>query len=878
MTEELLQTVETRLGRYVYYKLGATNLATLSREKVISAKVPSKFTLKKPDGLIVVPYSGVVKAFIEYKTPQQLRTQGQIDSAISQELDAARCLCKVLVVTDGQTSYWINTLTGNQIKDERQGTFSPFNAYRILKGEVDREELIEFEDLLDRLDQSLTDSNDTVTSPALLDPSQLAKTMWQKIWINTGKEPEKCLYNVVELLVFKFLSDLGVLRDRNSFDFVYGIHKESSATADRDALDYYATQSRREIHGLFPTGDDGTTIINGTIFVNEIGNANPSQARLFGEVLDDLKNYADTHGSFRYIQREFKTRLYESFLRQGAGIRLLGQYFTPRNVVRAMVEMSPADRLPIGSRICDPFCGVGGFILEAIANTPHIYREFEPSNGQVKPGITLVGYDKGTDEKEDERTIILAKANMLIYFSELLSKYNSAEHLRAFAGDAFNKVFHLIRSNLGTFAEVRDEPYDLILTNPPYVTSGSSSLRRAITEEGLSGYYTAGGRGTEALAIEWVIRNLKPGGTAMLIVPDGLMNQPAILSYTKRECFVRGIISLPIRTFYSTPKKTYILILERKHRTEDEQTDPVFTYLVSEIGETRDAKRWELEENDLTGATALYNQLKGSPTYFSSPPGAMRCKVVSNGEFRQKPHWLIDRWWSQEERRDLGNVNEQSVVSDDELQEAVQGLKETLALVEDSEASDVEQYAFREIGLNSVAFELYVGRRRLKKNMVDEGIPVYSANPTEVFGFIPVQDLGVEFGRPALLWGIDGTFDWGYVPEGQPFVATDHCGVLYVAGENILPRYLYHELRATKDSYGFDRTYRANLENMQASVKVRIPTKTDGSFDLDAQQQIVAKYDRIQSMQSQLIQQLEALSGMKYEWQYFTDEMAQLEE
>ena len=489
-----------------------------------------------------------------------------------------------------------------------------------------------------------------------------------------------------------------------------------------------------------------------------------------------------------------------------------------------------------------------------------------------------MGYDKGTDEKEDERTIILAKANMLIYFSELLSKYNSAEHLRAFAGDAFNKVFHLLRSNLGTFAEVRDEPYDLILTNPPYVTSGSSSLRRAITEEGLSGYYTAGGRGTEALAIEWVIRNLKPGGTAMLIVPDGLMNQPAILSYTKRECFVRGIISLPIRTFYSTPKKTYILILERKRRTEDEQTDPVFTYLVSEIGETRDAKRWELEENDLTGATALYNQFKGSPTYFSSPPGTMRCKVVSNGEFRKKPHWLIDRWWSQEERRDLGNVNEQSVVSDDELQEAVQGLKETLALVESSEASDVEQYAFREIGLNSVAFELYVGRRRLKKNMVDEGIPVYSANPTEVFGFIPVRDLGMEFDRPALLWGIDGTFDWGYVPEGQPFVATDHCGVLYVAGENILPRYLYHELRATKDSYGFDRTYRANLENMQASVKVRIPTKTDGSFDLDAQQQIVAKYDRIQTMQIQLIQQLEALSGMKYEWQYFTDELAQLEE
>ena len=433
---------------------------------------------KRPDGLIVVPYSGAVKAYIEYKTPSELQTDSQISDAIDQELEPARYLCKVLIVTDGQKSFWINALTRNEIIDERQGAFSPFNAYKILKGEVDEEELIELEDLLDRLDQCLTEENDRLTLPALIDPSQLARTIWQKIWINTGREPEKCLYNVVEVFVFKFLSDLGVLKDRSSFDFVYGIHKESIATADRDALDYYATLCRREIHDIFPSGPDGTTIINGTIFVNELGQPVLQQSRLFGEVLDDLKDYANTHGSFRYIQREFKTRLYESFLRQGAGIRLLGQYFTPRSVVRAMVEMSPADQLSPGSRICDPFCGVGGFLLEAIVNTPHIYREFEPVDGKVSPQITLVGYDKGTDEKEDERTIILAKANMLIYFSELLTKHNTPEQLREFSTSAFNKVFNLLRSNLGTFARVNDEPYDLILTNPPYVTSGSSSLEK----------------------------------------------------------------------------------------------------------------------------------------------------------------------------------------------------------------------------------------------------------------------------------------------------------------------------------------------------------------------------------------------------------------
>ncbi|MFX6007110.1 hypothetical protein ABTF07_21270, partial [Acinetobacter baumannii] len=54
----------------------------------------------------------------------------------------------------------------------------------------------------------------------IVDPSGLTKTVWQKIWINTGKEPEKCLYNVVEIFLFKFLSDNGVLVGNNSFQRV----------------------------------------------------------------------------------------------------------------------------------------------------------------------------------------------------------------------------------------------------------------------------------------------------------------------------------------------------------------------------------------------------------------------------------------------------------------------------------------------------------------------------------------------------------------------------------------------------------------------------------------------------------------------------------
>ena len=226
-----------------------------------------------------------------------------------------------------------------------------FDAKPIEKGELSTEDVTDLEFLIDGINHSLTADNNRISSPKVLDPSLLAKTIWQKIWVNTGKEPEKCLYNVVELLVFKFLSDVGVLQPHNNFTSAFRLVHSATPT---EALKHYANTCRREIQELFPKGPDGTTIINGTIFVNEHGEPNVPQARLFGEILKDLHDYDKRFGSFKYIKREFKTRLYESFLRQSAGIRFLGQYFTPRNVVQAMVKMSNAQHLRKGARICDP--------------------------------------------------------------------------------------------------------------------------------------------------------------------------------------------------------------------------------------------------------------------------------------------------------------------------------------------------------------------------------------------------------------------------------------------------------------------------------------------------------------------------------------------
>lgn len=437
---------------------------------------------------------------------------------------------------------------------------------------------------------------------------------------------------------------------------------------------HYASICRKAIERLFPKGIDGTTIINGTIFVNEKGEPNIAQSSLFAEVVRHLQTYDANYGSFRYIDKEFKTRLYESFLRQSAGVKFLGQYFTPRNVVRAALAVSDAPSLGKGSRICDPFCGVGGFLLELLSNNGHLLREFEPMNGIVSPGVTLVGYDKGTDEKDDERTIILAKANMLIYFSDLLLKYHTSAYLMQFANNAFNAVFRLIRTGMGTFGKLDDEPYDLIVTNPPYVTSGSSSIKQLLEDSGLASQYTVNGRGLEALAIEWIIRNLKPGGQAIVVVPDGLMNQASVLQHIKQTCTVQGIISLPVRTFYSTAKKTFILVIRKKHDPQNVQDTPVFTYLISEIGETRDAQRFQPYENHLPDMVIQFNQFKGSPGgYTTADP---RCKVIPYGDFSALPHWMVDRFWTQEEKVALGIAEEASEATEEEFLEKVREISE----------------------------------------------------------------------------------------------------------------------------------------------------------------------------------------------------------
>jgi len=192
-----------------------------------------------------------------------------------------------------------------------------------------------------------------------------------------------------------------------------------------------------------------------------------------------------------------------------------------------------------------------------------------------------------------------------------------------------------------------------------------------IRDRRLSDFYKVNAIGVEGLFLEWIIRSLKPSRKAFIVIPDGILNRlhdNKLRRFIKNECIIDGIISLPSNAFYTTPKKTYILAITKKdgwseaERESDKQKVPVFTYLVSEIGETLDIKRFSTpDKNDLIEMVSLFNQFKGAKTAFKTT--SLRCKIQPIDKFNPDEHWSVDRWWTKDEKIELRIEEEEIIMS-----------------------------------------------------------------------------------------------------------------------------------------------------------------------------------------------------------------------
>ena len=819
---------------YQGFILGASTLTQLAAAKIIPERNYGASKNFKPDGLVVdfrdlsAPQ---VKLVIEHKAPGELATEERrrkvFDKAVTAYCKPLRC--PLVAITDSRDTWWaVGRPPG------WSWTFLKREDGFLYEGSAAMGTATACETLARRLaqiEEQLDYATGVLNAPVVVNPTELADRVWQSVWLASGARPEECLATFVEVLIFKFLSDLGVLTVSNAgvpVDF-----ETVRAKPAGTALKYYHSNVRPTIKRLLPPSEeDGTSVINGTVF----DPFNEDHGRLFLAILNDFH----TFGSLKHIDPSFKSRVFERFLRNSIPQKNLGQYFTPRNVVKAMVEMSGVEHLTPGAVLADPACGVGGFVLE-----PLVHKRSADFRGNA--ALAYRGYDRAV------QTIILAKANMLIHLSDMIE--NDPKGAIATLAPALNATFHATSNRItGALATVPDYEFDLVMTNPPYVVAGTTQQKEMLAADPkLKNYYSTASMGVEGLFMQLILNGLKPSARALVIVPDGMLFRHGDADLRKRileMCTLEAIISLPKNTFYTTSKKTYILVMRRRPDGEPStQSSPVFTYLIGSVGETLDAKRFVIDDNDLPGMASQFRLFQGNPDLFSSID--KRCKIHPIERFDPKADWVVDRWWTEEELRGLGHADEVIAASPEVMAERLTDLMHSIEAAREEllSAPRAVVASMKDVCLgNEKLFELSIGKRVLKKEMhgVTEGpVPLYSANVLVPFGMREGTRLDADsFDVPSVLWSIDNTiFTLTFKTAHEVFDITDHCGRCRALDPNLDAEYVAAAIQLAR-AKAFSREFRPSLQRMK-DITFAVPVTAEGEFDLVKQRVLASRYSAV---------------------------------
>jgi len=197
-----------------------------------------------------------------------------------------------------------------------------------------------------------------------------------------------------------------------------------------------------------------------------------------------------------------------------------GQFFTPREVIRAMVHA--IDPRP-GETVYDPCCGTGGFLAVAYE---HIARKL----GQ-KPASTdldTLKHDTFFGREKENLVFPIALANLVLH---------GIDQPNLWHGNTLTK-----RATYGALFENAPPTFQVILTNPPFGgKEGTDAQKNFDFETGA----------TQALFVQRILSDLAPEGRCGIVLDDGLLfraNETAFVE-TKRklvdECDLWAIVSLP---------------------------------------------------------------------------------------------------------------------------------------------------------------------------------------------------------------------------------------------------------------------------------------------------------------------------------------------
>ena len=231
-----------------------------------------------------------------------------------------------------------------------------------------------------------------------------------------------------------------------------------------------------------------------------------------------------------------------------------GQFFTPRSLVRAMVEVvAPAP----AESVLDPACGTGGFLFES--------RVYQASDGE--PSGAVVGVDKDHDLFRISSALLqLATRGRATVFN-----FNSLD------GQHWETVKKKARVDL----------FDVVLTNPPFGARIGIRDSRVLAEFALGHQWIHDeekdewipsrallpAQDPQILFLELCVRKLKPNGRLGIVLPEGLFGNKGdayIWQWLKSQGRVLALLDCPRTTFQpGTDTKTNVLFFRRYAENEN---------------------------------------------------------------------------------------------------------------------------------------------------------------------------------------------------------------------------------------------------------------------------------------------------------------------
>ena len=293
--------------------------------------------------------------------------------------------------------------------------------------------------------------------------------------------------------------------------------------------------------------------------------------------LEHLDLYAtdeDVHG-----------RMFEIFLAATIRGKELGQYFTPRDIVRLMVGLADLKVAKNSTDIVlDPCCGSGGFLIVALAD---MWQKAEKLVGlsnrernKLKGNIAMGGIDAGNTPAMYR----IARMNMYLH---------GDGGSNVFFADSLDKTLGQIGPhNLERDREIEDlrkmlveqeERFDVVLANPPFSLSFS---RKDARQRQVLDQYTVAALGKQASSLLSSVMFLeryrdfvRDEGRILAVIDDSVLSGSKyrpIRNYIRQTFIIRGVISLPGDAFRHAASRVKTSVLILRPKKQDEEQGEVF--------------------------------------------------------------------------------------------------------------------------------------------------------------------------------------------------------------------------------------------------------------------------------------------------------------